>query len=91
MRKPGSLKGVTQFNIEKCNVSQIYVHDWVRQCNVDLCFNCSIVIGPVKKLVSLDICKDSKFVIFCNELKVRDCTDLEIMLYSPNPPIIENC
>ena len=33
----------------------------------------------------LNICKDSRFVIFANELKVRDCQNLEIMLFSPNP------
>ena len=50
-----------------------------------------MVAGPVKGQCDVRICNDSKLVIFCNELLVRDCSNLEIMLCSPNPPIIESC
>lgn len=72
------------FQIEKCNDSQLYVHDYTKTCKVDLCFNCTIVVGPVQKSCQVSICNDSKLVVFCHKLKLRDCHNLEVMLCSPN-------
>ena len=49
VRKPGTLNGIN-FKINKCNQSQLYVHDITNDCSADLCFNCSVVLGPVKGL-----------------------------------------
>lgn len=72
VRKPGEIDG-NYWHIEQCRYSQIYGHDWSKKVVVDRCFNCTIVIGPVEDLCELDICKDSKIVVFANQLKIRDC------------------
>ena len=67
------------------------MHDVTKEFEIVQVINSSVVAGPVKGQCDVRICNDSKLVIFCNELLVRDCSNLEIMLCSPNPPIIESC
>lgn len=67
------------------------MHDWTKDFEIVQVINSSVVAGPVKGQCDVRICNDSKLVIFCDELLVRDCTNLEIMLFSPNPPVIESC
>ena len=81
---PGSVTG-SDFLIEKCDTCQLYVHDMMKSCKVNLCQNSSIVLGPVQSLCQVDIVNDSKMVVFCDQIKIRDCHNLEIMLCSPNP------
>lgn len=75
VRESSNLVGV-KFEIRNCNECQLYVHDFLKRCTAYLCFNCSIVIGPVKGECSLNIVNDSKVVVFCNQLKVSDCSNL---------------
>ena len=67
------------------------MHDHTKSFEIVQLINSSVVAGPVKGQCDVRICNDSKLVIFCDELLVRDCTNLEIMLCSPVPPIIESC
>ena len=81
---PGSVTG-SDFLVEKCDTCQLYVHDMMKSCKVNLCQNSSIVLGPIQSLCQVDIVNDSKMIVFCDQIKIRDCHNLEIMLCSPNP------
>ena len=63
-RHPGSVDGIS-FKINACRESQLYIHDHLKSCTVDLTFNSTIVIGPTRGTCMINICKDSKIVVFC--------------------------
>ena len=80
-RSPGELNG-KDFAINYSNDCQLYVHDHIAQVFVDKCERSSIVIGPTKSSIFIRDCSNSKFTIFCQQLRMRDCHNLEVMLYS---------
>ena len=80
-RSPGELNG-KDFKIEYAKESQLYVHEHVAQCFVDRCQNSTIMVGPSKSSIFVRDCTDCKVVIFCQQLRMRDCHNLEVMLYS---------
>jgi hypothetical protein len=70
------------FNIRFCNNSKLYVHERVAEVKIDQCSDCEIVVGPTVSSVFLRNVKDSRLVIICKQLRMRDCENLEIQLYS---------
>jgi len=47
------------------------------------------VVGPTGSSVFIRNCTDCKFVINCKQLRLRDCDNCEIMLYSQTEPVLE--
>lgn len=44
--------------------------------------NCTIVLGPSSSSAFLRTLTGCKLVVFCQQLRLRDCKDLDIMLYA---------
>jgi protein XRP2 len=77
----GTLDG-NAFRILKCDDCNIYVQDYHNQCTVDHVTNSVVVFGPQISSTFVRNCEDSQFVITCQQLRLRDCKNLQIMLYS---------
>ncbi len=48
-----------------------------------------VVMGPCASSTFVRNCKSTKLVLICQQLRLRDCHDLEIMLFTQTDPIIE--
>ena len=46
-------------------------------------------MGPCASSIFVRNCENSKLVIICQQLRLRDCKNLHIMLFSQTEPIIE--
>ena len=55
-----------------------------------MCTNCVIVMGPCSSSTFIRNCSNCKFVITCQKLRLRDCENIEVMLYTQTEPIIES-
>ena len=82
---------ITVFSVRNCQECQIYVHQVYDRISVDLSSNSAIVLGPVKEECEVNMTNESKLVVFCHQLIVRNSTNLQIMLFSPTPPVLEGC
>ena len=80
-KAPGSLNG-QQFRIQGCKDCNLYVHDNHDQCFVDQCTNCVIVLGPCSSSTFIRDCRDCKVVVTAQQLRMRDCHNVEVMLFS---------
>lgn len=69
----------------------MYMHDYHKQCFVDKCTNCVIIMGPCETSTFVRDCKDCILVLTCQQLRMRDCVNCEIMLYSHTDPVVEAC
>ena len=49
------------------------------------------MLGPNKSSVFLRNCTDCTFVIFCQQLRMRDCVNCKVMLYTQTEPVVEAC
>ena len=85
-----SLNG-SQFVIQDCRESRIFLLDNVSSVNVDLCHNCAIVIGPCSGSVFIRECSDCVIMVICQQLRLRDCRDITIYASSATNPAIESC
>ena len=86
-RGPGSLKNKEtgkgmDFSIRYCKRSKLYVQDQIAECKIDQCEDCDIVLGPCMSSVFIRNCSNCKFIVNCKQLRLRDCTNVQIMLYS---------
>jgi hypothetical protein len=81
VREPGQVYNCP-FAILKCKNSDIYVHDWITQVTADEVDNCNIVLGPCSSSAFIRTTTNSRLVIFCQQLRMRDCVNVDIMLYS---------
>lgn len=77
--------------MQMSNRAQLYLHDFAAQTNVDKCENSDVMLGPNKSSVFIRDCKDCTFVVFCQQLRMRDCVNCNVMLYSQTEPVVEAC
>ena len=77
------------FKIERCDGCYIYVHDQTAQCTIDFCDDSIVVMGPCASSTFVRNCKSTKLVLICQQLRLRDCHNLEIMIFTQTDPIIE--
>lgn len=89
LRYPGDLNG-SQFKIEKNKRCEIYINDYNAGGFWDNWEDCVIFWGPSSSSVFVRDCKNWRFVIICQQLRLRDCHDWEIMLFSQTDPILES-
>mmetsp|Transcript_18560 Transcript_18560/g.60486 ORF Transcript_18560/g.60486 Transcript_18560/m.60486 type:complete len:411 (-) Transcript_18560:1778-3010(-) len=87
-KRPGTLKGegFLMMNLTECKA---YVLDYTQQVQVDLCSDCTLVIGPVDGSVFFRDCKNCTIYVACRQLRTRDCENCTISLYCATDPIIE--
>jgi hypothetical protein len=60
------------------------------QATIDLTKNSVVVMGPCQTSTFVRNCEDTKLVLFVQQLRLRDCKNLTIMLFSQTEPIIES-
>lgn len=89
VREPGSIRG-QQFIIEECEDCVILLMDHSATVSIDDCKNCSIFVGPCESSVFVRTSSHLKLVIAAQQLRTRECRDLDILLYvSAGQPVIE--
>ncbi|KAJ3304864.1 hypothetical protein HDV03_002246 [Kappamyces sp. JEL0829] len=77
------------FAVEDCQNVSIFLLTPLAQCTVDACRNSFIFIGPCQGPVFLRDCQDCVVVAACQQLRLRDCSRLQVSLYCRSQPIIE--
>lgn len=85
---PGAING-QQFIIQNCQNCNIYVYDYCSTVTVDDCVDCNIFIGPIKTSIFIRDCTGCKFVLACQQFRLRDCQKLDAFLCCATQPIIE--
>lgn len=89
VREPGSIRG-QQFIIEECEDCSIFLMDNSATVSIDDCKNCNIFVGPCESSVFVRTSSHLKLVIAAQQLRTRECKDLDILLYvSAGQPVIE--
>ncbi|CDW83137.1 protein xrp2 [Stylonychia lemnae] len=78
---PGEING-QQFKVDNCSECNIYIHDYHDSVYVDDCNNCVIVFGPCRGSQFIRNCNNCKIISSCQQLRLRDCHNLEIMIYT---------
>jgi len=89
VKPPGSING-EQFVIDTCQNCNIYICDYSATVLIDDCENCKFYIGPCVSSVFVRTVKDSQFVVACQQFRTRVCENLDIIIFSQTPPIIES-
>ena len=90
IRRPGQIAGQS-FMIEECSNCHIYLLDHSAAVNIDLCTNCTVVVGPCESSVFIRDCTDSSFIIACQQLRMRDSHNLTLLLsVAASQPTIES-
>ncbi len=85
-----SIRG-QQFIIEECDNCTIYLLDYSATVSIDDCTNCRIFVGPCESSVFVRTSTNLKLVLAAQQLRTRDCRDLDILLYvSAGQPVIES-
>eukprot|EP00767_Chilomastix_cuspidata_P001337 gnl/Chilomastix_cuspidata/1448.p1 GENE.gnl/Chilomastix_cuspidata/1448~~gnl/Chilomastix_cuspidata/1448.p1 ORF type:complete len:416 (+),score=78.58 gnl/Chilomastix_cuspidata/1448:145-1248(+) len=78
-----------QVRIDTCKGCSFYIIDVIDSVIIDELTDCTVVLAVVKGSVFIRDCHNCNFVIASQQLRTRDCTDLNISLYSFTNPIIE--
>ena len=90
VRRPGQIAGQS-FMIEECTNCHIYLLDHSAAVNIDVCIGCVVVVGPCESSVFIRDCRDSTFVIACQQLRMRDSHNLTLLLsVAASQPTIES-
>jgi len=79
-----------QFLIDGCKNCQILLFDWTEQVMIDYCEDCIIFIPPCASSVFLRNCKNCKIVVACQQLRTRECDNVEFNILSQTSPSIES-
>jgi len=90
LKYPGDLNG-KQFKLENNKRCEIYINDYNAGGFWDKCEDCIIFWAPSTGSVFIRDCINCRFVIICNQLRLRDCHNWEFMLFSNTDPILESC
>ena len=81
---------MNSFLIDGCEDCQIYILDITAQVTIDYCKNCNIFLSPCESTVFLRNLDNCKIASISSQLRLRECTNMDIMLYSATKPCIEN-
>ncbi|KMS93894.1 hypothetical protein BVRB_026850, partial [Beta vulgaris subsp. vulgaris] len=88
VRGPGQIAG-QQFIIDTVDNCNIFLFDNSAQVTIDFATNCRIFIAPCESSVFFRDCKACRVVAACQQLRTRDCSDIDMMLFSITQPSIE--
>jgi protein XRP2 len=89
IKKPGSING-EQFVIENCKECDIYLCDYSAQIFIDDCDKCNIYIAPCSSSLFIRNCKSGKYVMSCQQFRMYNCENIDILLYTQTQPTIES-
>eukprot|EP01138_Halocafeteria_seosinensis_P003511 gb/GECG01003589.1/.p1 GENE.gb/GECG01003589.1/~~gb/GECG01003589.1/.p1 ORF type:complete len:478 (+),score=61.28 gb/GECG01003589.1/:1-1434(+) len=89
VREPGSVGG-QQFTIRDMKECQVLLFDHTDQITVEHCIDCLIFVGACSSSTFLRGCRGCRFILATQQLRLRECKDSTIELFSMVRPIIEN-
>lgn len=89
IKNAGTING-QQFIVEDCNYCGVFILDYLETLTVDNSTNIKLICGPCNGSVFLRDCTDCDFVITCQQLRLRNCKNCRIFLFSTTRPIIES-
>lgn len=78
-----------QMILENCHQTIILLLDHIASLTCDNMTSCTIITGPVESSVFLRNCIDCTFIIVCQQLRLRECDNCSVSLFSTTNPIIE--
>jgi TBCC domain-containing protein 1 len=94
----GLSKGVTLKNASECNgrdlricncdESYIYVNAGVRQVSILSCREVTVYVSSVSGLATMDKCENCTLVILGSLIRVGNCVDTTVHVYSPFPLVL---
>ncbi|ETV95431.1 hypothetical protein H310_11301 [Aphanomyces invadans] len=88
IKAPGQIQG-QPFDVADLENCQVYLLDHSDQVQVDNLVNCRVYIGPSSESVFVRNCTNCFFTIACKQLRTRDCSSIQVSLYTLTDPIIE--
>lgn len=80
-KESGQIDGMP-FDLLRVDACTVYLHDWHNQSFVDYVTNSTVVFGPQNSSIFIRNCENCQFVVACQQLRLRDCKNLQIMLMS---------
>ncbi|KAL1243697.1 Zinc metalloproteinase nas-6 [Trichinella spiralis] len=78
-----------QFTIDNCQNCTLCIFDRTAAVTIDDCIKCNILIGPCAGSIFIRNCKSCQFWIICQQLRTRDCHDLQLNVFCQTKPTIE--
>ena len=88
VRNPGQVDG-QQFVVEEVEDCDLWLLDHSATVSVDKATNSRFFIGPCASSVFIRDCTNCKFVVACQQMRLRDCKGLDILIYCKTQPILE--
>lgn len=88
VRKSGEIRGQS-FDLADLNQCEVQLLDATGQVFADDLVNCKVYVGACGSDVFVRGCTDCTFTIACKQLRMRDCSNCKIYLYSATRPALE--
>lgn len=79
---------LADLKISNCNNTTIYMLQPFRFCHISSCADCTIVVGAVSSLVSVENCEGVKVVVCSRYVRINNCLDCTIFTYTTNRPLL---
>eukprot|EP00826_Nyctotherus_ovalis_P041347 TRINITY_DN4147_c0_g1_i1.p1 TRINITY_DN4147_c0_g1~~TRINITY_DN4147_c0_g1_i1.p1 ORF type:complete len:245 (-),score=72.96 TRINITY_DN4147_c0_g1_i1:445-1179(-) len=89
-RNPGQING-QQFIIDTCKNCRILLKDYTPAVNMYLCEDCEVYIGPCSGSVYIRNSKNCRVVVATAQLRVYNCYNFDLLVFSTSDPSIEQC
>ena len=99
IKSPNSIPTGYPILVLDSNNSNFYILDASVQVTLENLENCNVILGPTESSVFIRNCKNTSVSVYCQQfrygkyslqIRVRDCNDLTVFLYSSTDPIIES-
>lgn len=79
-----------QFMVEDNTNATIFLLDHIAQLTIDNTKQSCVVTGPIEGSCFIRDCTDCCFVVACQQLRLRNCHNCKILLFSTTGPIVES-
>eukprot|EP00758_Cryptobia_borreli_P003622 Tbor_TRINITY_DN3872_c0_g1::TRINITY_DN3872_c0_g1_i1::g.5657::m.5657/K18272/RP2; protein XRP2 len=79
-----------QVNIDYLNDCKVFILDPLDSTNVDDCNRTDMVFAAAKGSIFLRNCHNCVVTAACKQLRTRDCSNIELRLFSGTDPVVES-
>lgn len=87
LKSPAECNG-KDLRICNCDESYIYVNAAVKQVSILSCREVTVFVAAVAGLATMDKCENCTLVILGSLIRVGNCVDTTVHIYSPFPPVL---
>lgn len=81
-------KDISLHNLEKCIIQ---LNGTASTLHISSLVNCVVLCGPISTSVFAENCKNCKFILACQQLRLHNSNDCDIYLHVTSRAIIEYC